>query len=277
MVELKLGSAARRSATAKRKKAPPRWLNLPGLACCVAVTVLLEILVRAGALAGFLPTPSDMARALASSLFSGAIMYDLWMTLSVYAAGLALAAVLGTALGCAKGLSRRFDNATRLLIELLRPVPAVALIPMAILLLGLAGLMRFSVVTYAAIWPILYNTYYGVRGVEQLGIDTARNFGIPRSRIIRSVVLRSALPSVTTGLRISSSIALILTVTAELVAGTNGLGYFIAQAEQTSRLADMYAGIALTGILGYLLNGLFIAVERRALFWDQSYRERVSA
>jgi NitT/TauT family transport system permease protein len=215
-----------------------------------------------------------MIAALVEGLASGELAAEIAVTVQVFAGGLLIAALVGVALGVVKGLWPRIDDATRLLIELCRPVPAVALIPLAILLLGLGGEMRLAVVAYAAVWPILFNTYYGVRGVDALSLDTARNFGLSRARVIRTVVLPSALPSIVTGVRVSAAIALILTVTAELVAGTDGIGHYIAQSEQAGRIPQLYAGILLTGLLGYLINLVVVLAERRVLFWDPAFRRQ---
>jgi NitT/TauT family transport system permease protein len=251
-----------------------RRFNGRGLAFAVGLTVLLEILVRTGTLPDYLPPPSTIAAALVDGLGSGEIASEIGTTVGVFVEGLALAALIGVAAGVATALWPRLDGATRLLVELGRPVPAVALIPLAILLLGLGEPMRLAVVAYAAVWPILFNTYYGVRGVDALSLDTARNFGLGRARTIRTVVLPSALPGIATGVRISAAIALILTVTAELVAGTDGIGYYIATAEQAGRIPQLYAGILLTGLLGYLVNRLLVLVERRTLFWDAAFRHQ---
>lgn len=264
------------AAVAPRRRRRVR-LNGKGAAFAVAVTVLLEVLVRTSALPEYLPPPSLTIAALVDGLASGDLAEEVGVTVLVFAVGLLIATVLGVALGVAKGLWPRFDDATRLLIELCRPVPAVALIPMAILLLGLGEQMRFAVVAYAALWPILFNAYYGVRGVDPLALDTARNFGLSRARVVREVVLPSALPSIATGLRVSAAIALILAVTAELVAGTEGVGHYISQAEQAGQIPELYGGILLTGLLGYLVNLAVILVERKALFWDAGFRREAQS
>jgi NitT/TauT family transport system permease protein len=166
-------------------------------------------------------------------------------------------------------------DALRIVMEFLRPVPSVAMIPLAILFLGLGTGMRVAVITYAAFWPLLVSTIYGVRAVDPVALDTARNFGVPPFEALWRVTLPAALVNVATGLRVSASIALVVTVTTELVAGNNGVGFYIAQMEQASRLPSMYAGIVLTGILGYLVNVLFSALERKVVFWSPSARGTV--
>jgi NitT/TauT family transport system permease protein len=166
-------------------------------------------------------------------------------------------------------------DALKIIVEFLRPVPSVAMIPLAILFFGLGATMRISVISYAAFWPLLINTIYGVRAIDPLALDVARNFGITGAAALWRVTLPSALASIATGFRISATIALVVTITTELIAGNSGIGFYISQMEQANRLPPMYAGILLTGILGYLLNSLFVTLERRIVFWTPAARDRV--
>jgi ABC-type nitrate/sulfonate/bicarbonate transport system permease component len=149
------------------------------------------------------------------------------------------------------------------------------MIPLAILFLGLGGPMRVAVITYAAFWPLLVSTLYGVRAVDPVALDTARNFGVSPARTLWAVTLPAALTNIATGLRVSASIALVVTVTTELVAGNSGIGFYVSQMEQANRLPPMYAGILLTGLIGYLVNALFFQLERKLVFWSASSREVV--
>jgi ABC-type nitrate/sulfonate/bicarbonate transport system permease component len=113
---------------------------------------------------------------------------------------------------------------------------------------------------------------YGIYDVDPAYVDTARIFGRRRGNILRAVVLPAALPYIFTGARIASAIALILAVTAEMVAGSSGLGYYVKSAEMSLRVAEMYGGILLTGVLGCLLNAGFVRLERRALRWHRGFK-----
>lgn len=253
-----------------------RTVNVKGWAFVIVLTALLEVVTRAGLISDYLPPPTAMFGALARGLASGDISSQIGATLLAYAEGLGLATVLGVFLGILMGTFRTFYNAVKVIVELLRPVPAVSLIPLAILLFGLGYGMRVFVISFAAFWPILINTVYGVRAIDPVAVDTARNFGLSRARILWRVTLPSALPSIVTGFRISAAIALVLTITAELIAGNSGIGYYVAQTEQAGRLPEMYAGILFTGVLGYALNLLFRTVEHRILFWGAGHREQVT-
>ncbi len=250
-----------------------RWLLV------LALLALWEGACRSGAVdPAILPPVSAVARAFAADVAAGEGLPHVEVTLRSYAQGLALALALavGIGLGALMGALPGCYAAGRVLLEFLRPIPSVAVIPIAILLLGIEFQMRTAVVCYAAVWPILLNTMYGISGVDPAYVETARTFGRRRGEILGTVVLPAALPYVFTGARIASAIALILAVTAEMVAGSSGLGYYVKSAEMSLRVEEMYGGILLTGMLGFLLNAAFVALERRALRWHRGFTGRAA-
>jgi ABC-type nitrate/sulfonate/bicarbonate transport system permease component len=229
-----------------------------------------EVAARTGVLdARFVPAPSTIAVAWVGFAMSGQLLTDLLATLGSWAQGYLIAAVLGVVLGVAMGLVPVVRAMLSTTVELLRPMPSVAIIPIAIVLFGLGDPMKRFVVAYAALWPVLINTLYGVRAVDPVLLDTARTFRLGPLRSTLRVILPAAAPYIATGLRISTSIALVLVITAELVASRNGLGYFVRASEQASRVPEVYAGVLTIAVLGYLLNALFVAVEGRALAWHR--------
>jgi len=205
---------------------------------------------------------------------NGEISSQIFWTLQVYVQGLVLATVLAIAIGVLMGTYLPVFNALKIIVEFLRPVPSVAMIPLAILFFGLGAQMRMSVVTYAAFWPMLISTIYGVRAIDPLALDVARNFGVTGTEALWRVTFPSALTSIATGFRVSATIALVVTITTELIAGNSGIGYYISQMEQADRLPPMYAAIILTGLLGYLLNTVYFALENKFVFWTPAARER---
>jgi NitT/TauT family transport system permease protein len=249
--------------------------HVPGFLFALGAAVAVEILARLGLLSGYVSPPSTIAVALFEGLRNGDITSQVGITLLTFAEGLALATVLATVIGVLMGAVPVVYDALRVVVEFLRPVPSVAMIPLAILFLGLGGPMRVAVITYAAFWPLLISTFYGVRAVDPVSLDTARNFGVSAFAMLYRVTLPSSLASISTGLRVSASIALVVTVTTELIAGNSGIGFYVSQMEQANRLPPMYAGILLTGILGYLVNALFFTLERKVVFWAPSSREAV--
>jgi ABC-type nitrate/sulfonate/bicarbonate transport system permease component len=249
---------------------PPDWL-LPVLSILAVLTVY-ELLTRQGALGDEFPPGSDIFGTLASQLTQTSFWAAVGQTLQGWAGGLAIAAVLAIPLGIFIGSSKLAYRGSRVLIEFLRPVPSVALIPLAILIFGAQLESKVFLAAYASFWQLLLQTLYGVQDVDPVATDTARSFGFSRLQRLFRVTLPSAVPYIATGLRIASSVSLILAVTAEIVIGAPGLGSNINVAHSGGNRELMYALILVTGILGWILNGMFMRAERRVLRWHPSHR-----
>ena len=224
----------------------------------------------------YYPPVSQIFAALGQALVAGPITQHFGVTLGRFFEGYLLSAVLAVTFGVVLGYVDFLHGLFETVIELLRPMPSVAIIPVAILLLGIGDSMIVAVTVYATVWPILINTIDGVRDVDRTLIDTGRTFGLKRRQILRQIILPGAAPYIVTGLRIGLSIALILVTTAEMIAGSKGLGFFILDEERAMNSANMYAGIVLVALMGYLLNRLFLLVEARALRWRHGMRARQS-
>jgi ABC-type nitrate/sulfonate/bicarbonate transport system permease component len=135
--------------------------------------------------------------------------------------------------------------------------------------------MKIFIILIGAVWPILLNTIDGVRGVDRGMLDMARAYGVGRWGRIRDVIIPATLPRVVTGMRTSLSIAIILMVVSEMVASSNGIGYFVLESQRRFAISDMWAGIVLLGIIGYIANFAFVQVERRVLRWHRESKELV--
>jgi ABC-type nitrate/sulfonate/bicarbonate transport system permease component len=242
--------------------------NWPGWLFFGLLLLAWELAARgAPQLQFYFPPLSRVFFALVGAVQSGAIISHLTVTVGRFLESYLLSAAIGVALGIVLGYFRLVHELFETLIEFLRPMPSVAIIPVAILMLGIGDSMILAVTIYATIWPILINTIDGVRHIEQVLIQTGRTFGLSRRRILWQVILPAASPYIVTGLRIGLSIALILVTTAEMIAGSKGLGFFILDEERSMNSGNMYAGIIVVAALGYALNRLFLAVEARALKW----------
>jgi len=254
---------------------PFNWLGWMSFAFLL---VIWELVARATPkLLLYFPPVSRILAALGEALAAGSILQHGSVTLARFAAGYLLAAGLAVTLGVVLGYSRFLHSFLATAIELLRPMPSVAIIPVAILLLGIGDGMIVAVTVYATVWPILINTIDGVHRVEPTLIGTGRTFGLGSWRILWQIILPAASPYVVTGLRIGLSIALILVTTAEMIAGSKGLGFFILDEERAMNSANMYAGIVVVALLGYALNRLFLLVETRAMKWRHGMITRQAA
>lgn len=190
--------------------------------------------------------------------------------------GWGIAVVAGVLLGVLIGRSRTVGECVEPIIHFVRAIPPPALIPVFLILLGFGTEMRVSLIAFAVIWPVVLNTIDGVRSVEQLHLDTGRVFDFDRRKVFFGVVLPSAAPKIFAGLRVSLSVAIIMMVISEMVGRADGIGNVILGAQRTYRMDDMWAGILLLGILGYVLNALLALVESRVTSWHRGSREGVS-
>ncbi|GAA5078185.1 ABC-type nitrate/sulfonate/bicarbonate transport system permease component [Thermocatellispora tengchongensis] len=186
------------------------------------------------------------------------------------AAGYALATAVGIALGVALGLARPVGEALGPILEFLRSVPGVALLPLGLLILGVGSDMKIALITYGALWPILLNTIDGVRGVDAVVRDVSRSYRVPLRFRLTRIVLPSAGPQIIAGMRTSLSIAITVVVFSEMIGSTEGIGYSILQAQRNFAIPEMWAGMLLLGILGYLLNIAFRGVEHWVLRWHRA-------
>jgi ABC-type nitrate/sulfonate/bicarbonate transport system permease component len=182
-------------------------------------------------------------------------------------AGFAIGTSLGVALGLAMATLPRLEAALRPLVELLRPIPIPAIVPPLILLLGIDHAMKVFVVAFASFFPVLVNTVGGVHAVEGTTLDVARTLQVGRARTLLKVVLPASLPYVMAGMRTSLALALIVSVVAEMIAGSQGVGFHLMTMQYAMRAADMYAAIFLLAAVGYAMNLALLAVERRLLHW----------
>ncbi len=263
-----------RSPRVKSKGLPKPVLGLIGVLVFLALWELMPVLgiVKAK----YLPPASEVLTALVADLGMTAFWVAVGETMTAWALGLAIAVVLGLVLGLVIGMSpflRRFTNST---IEFLRPIPSVALIPLAVLLFGMKIESSLLLIVYACFWQVLIQVLYGVADVDNVAMQTARSYGFSYWQRVRDVVFPTMLPYLMTGIRLAASVALILAITAELLIGSPGLGNEITLAQSGGAIAGMYALILATGFLGVGINGVTRVVEKRVLSWHPSIRGEVT-
>nr|BFE28721.1 ABC transporter permease [Actinomadura rugatobispora] len=218
-----------------------------------AVPPASTVLVRAGELA-----------------VDGEYLTGVFDTVRAWIGGLLLATVTAVALGVLLSATPWLNNAARVVVELLRPIPSLALIPLAIVTFSSVTQSKMSLVFYAATWPILINTLYALRDVDPVAKETLRSFGFGDLAVLLRVSLPSAAPFVATGVRIATSVGLVVVVSTELIAGAGeGVGGYLMESQSGGGHPDlMLAGAVWAGTLGLLANMLLVGVERRAFRWN---------
>ncbi|MFI1486239.1 ABC transporter permease [Streptomyces sp. NPDC020747] len=200
------------------------------------------------------------------------LLSDVVPSLLRLAAGYLLAVVVGVGLGLVVGTRRAVRDVLEPVLELFRAIPPPVLIPVIMLFAGIGDTMKILVIVSGCMWPILLNTVEGVRAVDEVLGDTCRSYGITGVARLRYLVLRAASPQIVTGMRQALSIGIILMVISEMFAASNGLGFTIVQFQRSFAIPEMWSGVLLLGILGFLLSLLFRFAENRALAWYHGLR-----
>lgn len=241
-----------------------------GVAGVLGFLVLWEVVARYDLLPrDVLPTASTTLASAAELLGDPTFRSQIGATLWAAFVGYALAVVIAVPAGLVLGLSDRLHAATATVVELLRPLPPVGLVPLLVLVVGQGVEMKAVVVALGCVWPLLINTIHGVHSTDGTARATARSFGWSQRTVALRVVWPSAVPSVLTGVRITASVALILCVGAEFIGGSrDGLGSWLLQQSMLPGGIDtVCAGVVVAGGLGLLVNAAVTTLERRFAGW----------
>jgi ABC-type nitrate/sulfonate/bicarbonate transport system permease component len=249
-----------------------------------AVVVLWELVTRAVDETYF-PPPTKIIDALHELWFSGPASHvfltdkavdDFSTSLTHLFVGWALAGAAGVLAGAAIGRSRVLYDLLNPVLEFLRAIPPPTLVPFFIIVFQLGTTMQVVTIAFGVVWPVLLNTCDGVRTVDPLQLETARVFGVGRLRRLLTVTLPAASPKIFAGLRVALSFALILMVISELFGSTAGIGSELIGAQRSFELPRMWAGIVMLGLLGLMLNAVFMLLERRLLSWHTGAKRLAS-
>lgn len=218
-------------------------------------------------LVAYLPTMTDAIGQMWAILTGPSLQQSVLPSVARALAGFAVGSTAGCLVGVALGSFRGLDAWTRPALEFMRATPLPVVLPVAVALVGGTDVMRVAVIAAGAFWPVMLNAEDGTRSVDPYLLDTARVCGTGRAGTLRRVIWPAAMPFIFAGLRTALGISLVLMVVSEMVASTSGLGYLVLQAQRLYDMPQMFGGVILLGILGYLLTVGFSAVERRAIAW----------
>jgi ABC-type nitrate/sulfonate/bicarbonate transport system permease component len=263
------------------RKGADSWLTwtLP----VVTIVVLLvgwQLLTVGGVVSpNQFPTMTDTMAALGGEIASGRLWPAVGATLLGWVIGMVITIALGLVVGTALAFSTFAQRSAAPVIEIFKAIPAIAILPLVILVAGSTLPMKVFLICFAAFWPFVIQVIYGVRSMDPIVLDTARALGLRGVRRFLAVSVPSASPYLVTGMRIASAQALILSIVAELVGGAAGIGRNILLAQNTGVIAypTMYAYIIVAGALGLLLTGAFFLMEKRVMHWHESQRNIVAS
>jgi ABC-type nitrate/sulfonate/bicarbonate transport system permease component len=242
--------------------------GLLGVASPVLVLCIWELASRLGWTNPILlPSPSQIFAALFALVASGAIAAPLAHTAGLFVVGYTLAALIGMAMGIAMATSRALYGLLEPLIEVVRPIPKPALVPVLFLFLGIGKATMVTLVVLAGVFPVLISTFQGVRGLDPVLLETARTFQISHARTIVSIILPASLPMILAGMRVALGLGLVLVILAEMLAGEDGIGFRILDLERSFQIRDMFAWIVVLVALGGALTKVFDIAERGLVPW----------
>lgn len=228
--------------------------------------------ISAGSTNFYFPPLSQILNSLVDEWFGARLLDDVLPSLIRLSLGYGLALVLAITLGVLIGSSRTLRGLLEPVLEFFRAIPPPVLVPILMLIFGIDDTMKVIVIALGCMWPILLNTAEGVRAVDSVMSDTARTYQISGAARLRNLTLPAASPQIFAGARQGLSVAVILMVISELFAASNGLGFAIVQAQRSFAIPEMWGGILVLGLLGFLLSMLFRLVESRQLAWYHGLR-----
>lgn len=218
-----------------------------------------------------LPPPSQVAQTFWDLFRSGEMLRHIGISVLRVLQGFGLAALLGLCLGIAIGLSRILDRMTDLIIQVIKPIPPIAWIPLAILWFGIGEKSKVYIIFLGAFFPIIINTIDGIRQTDHKLVEVARVLEVSRTRFVRQVVIPGAFPAIMTGLRVGLMVAWMCVVAAELIAASSGVGYLIMDARQLSQSDVVLVGMITIGVLGKLMDSLIRHIEKRLIGWKSVF------
>lgn len=229
-------------------------------------------IVSADSTSSYYPPLSEIVSTFREDWLFEHVDTDLVPSVIRIAEAFGLSVVIGVAFGVAIGSSEALRSTVEPTLEFIRAIPAAAILPVAILIFGITDRQKVFVIVFGAVWPILLNTIEGVRGIDPSFQEVARAYNFRRRERLLYVTAPAALPQIMAGMRIALSISILLLVYAELYAATEGLGYYILNAQQLFLIPEMWAGIFVLSIFAYVVNLLFAAFEQRVLFWHRGWK-----
>ena len=278
-----VGVAAAPSAAPVTGRRARRGLSRPAVVVLRAVSLLLFFvlwwgvsLLNAHVLKVFnpilLPAPDEVLRAGIKMAASGELLRHITASLSRVVWGFGIAAALGIVVGTALGRSRLLEHLVEPMLEMLRPIPPLAFLPMMVLWFGIGEASKVAFITYAAFFPIFTTTIEGIKYVDPVLIRAASSLGASERQIFWHVVLPAATPNIITGMRLAFGLSFFVIVAAEFIAADSGLGFLINDARTFFLVSNMLLGAAVIGIIGVLANVLLRKLEGRLLRWRKESR-----
>ncbi len=246
------------------KKYPP-WLSTASL---IGIIVIWELITKAGAISElFLPAPSSIIKEGWLMLSNGEIFANLSASLYRIAIGYAIGCIAGILIGLLTGMSKLADSMGTPIIYALYPIPKIALLPLIILWLGIGEVSKITVISLGVFFPVVINTYSGVKNIDPLFIKVAVSFHASRFNLIRKVILPGALPVIFAGLKLAAGTSLLMLVAAEMIAAQEGIGAMILHYGDLMMTTKLMVGVIILSALGILFTNSLQRLEKKIVPW----------
>lgn len=216
------------------------------------------------------PTPIAVWRAGIELYDDGLLFTDLQASLGRAAVGFSIGSTLGVATGLLTSRTRFFRFALNPILSLCRPIPAIAIVPVAIVWFGIGDGSKYFVISYAVFLTVWLATHHGMEHVPETYIRASRSLGAPMGREFFQVVIPAAAPHIVSGLRMGAALAFLSLVAAELTGASSGIGYRLQEARQYLRMDRMFVGLIELGMLGAALDFAFLSLSRHLVHWEQT-------
>ncbi|AIQ20600.1 ABC transporter permease [Paenibacillus sp. FSL H7-0357] len=244
-----------------------------GAAIPVAVLAVWQIAGSTGLVSSeFLPAPLSILSAFAGLAGTGELTQHLGVSIGRAGLGFLIGGLLGLLFGVLTGLFRSAEYLLDPSVQVLRLVPHLAIAPLFILWFGFGEISKTVIIMSGSFFPLYINTFMGIRGVDNKLFEVARVLGFSHIQRLRRLILPAALPGILLGLRLSMAVAWIGLVVAELIGSQSGVGFLINEAKQNSNTEVIFVGIIIFAVVGKLIDSLFRAIERKFLYWRDSYQ-----
>ncbi|WP_415834310.1 aliphatic sulfonate ABC transporter permease SsuC [Kerstersia similis] len=248
------------------------WQLMPWLIPLFTIVVWHYASTRGLVSARLFPPPLEVLQTFLRLLASGELWHHIGVSFVRAAAGFALGTALGLALGLLTGLSRTGERLLDTTLQMLRNIPSLALVPLAIMWFGIDETTRIFLITFAALFPVYLNTYHGIRSLDSGLIEMARNYGLSGWRLLRYVVLPGAVPSILVGVRYALGVSWIVLIVAETISAKSGVGYLAMTAREFLQTDIVVLSIIIYALLGKSSDWAARLLERRWLKWHPSYQ-----
>jgi sulfonate transport system permease protein len=264
------------TADARHLATPLRLPSLREPLLRAAVPLLLLAVWQAASSLGLvsdfvLPAPAAVLSAYRELWHSGDLQDALRISLARAALGLLIGGGAGLLLGMSAGLSKSAERGLDTVLQMLRTIPFIALVPIFVVWFGIGEVSKIALIVGAAISPMYLSTYHAIRGIDPKLLELGRTFRLSRKHQVRLIILPTALPGILVGVRYSAAIALLALVAAEQINASAGIGYILNNANQFQRTDIIIAGILVYAVLGIAVDALLRLVERKVLVWRSAH------